>query len=128
MTTHYGYKHPGMAFEEQVGLLKDSIFIPPIGNEKHRQGDGAGDEERVNRQARRGGRGFEEREQLARSRLQGFMTGLYGTQRQTVILVDWDGNVSYTERALRGCRREYSVCAEKGTLTFTYKIEGWDSE
>ena len=29
-----------------------------------------------------------------------FMKGAYGTQRQTILLCDWDGNVTYTERAL----------------------------
>ncbi|GAP89392.1 putative duf833 domain-containing protein [Rosellinia necatrix] len=29
-----------------------------------------------------------------------FMKGAYGTQRQTLVLVDWDGNVTYKERAL----------------------------
>ena len=29
-----------------------------------------------------------------------FMKGAYGTQRQTVLLCDWDGNVTYKERAL----------------------------
>lgn len=57
----------------------------------------------------------------------GFQTGLYGTQRQTVILVDWEGNVVYRERALwdeNGNPIERG--SEAGDMEFRFGIEGWE--
>jgi uncharacterized protein with NRDE domain len=52
-----------------------------------------------------------------------FMKGAYGTQRQTLVLIDWDGNVTYKERALwdaHGNRLDKG----KGDVAIKYKIEG----
>ena len=56
--------------------------------------------------------------------IMGFSTGLYGTQRQTVILIDWDGNVRYTERSLWD---EYGNPVERGQgdVTFRFHIDEW---
>lgn len=56
-----------------------------------------------------------------------FTTGMYGTQRQTVILVDWDGNVRYTERALWD-ELGNPLASGDGDVTFRFQIEGWDDE
>ncbi len=55
------------------------------------------------------------------------MTGMYGTQRQTVILVDWEGNVSYTERALWDAHGN-AIERGQGDVTFRFPIEGWEEE
>ncbi|KAI6351955.1 hypothetical protein MCOR25_009644 [Pyricularia grisea] len=56
-----------------------------------------------------------------------FTTGMYGTQRQTVILVDWEGNVRYTERALWD-ELGNPLAPGEGDVTFRFQIEGWDDE
>ena len=55
----------------------------------------------------------------------GFATGMYGTQRQTVILVGWDGNVTYTERALWDPNGN-AIERGQGDMTFRFGVEGWD--
>lgn len=54
----------------------------------------------------------------------GFETGMYGTQRQTVLLVDWDGNVTYVERALWD-EQGRPVPRGEGDAIFRFKIEGF---
>ena len=60
----------GKEFEEYLYELRKSIFIPSIGSV-------APIEQPPNPNA---------------------MTGIYGTQRQTIILVDWEGKVTFRER------------------------------
>lgn len=113
------------SFEEYIAVLKQSIFIPAIGDEDHRlameKAMAQGIPQPQWQDAMQEVRG-EERpdEQTA-----GFGTGMYGTQRQTVVLVDWDGNVTYTERALWDSNGN-SVDRGKGDMTFKFKIEGWN--
>ncbi|EQK99779.1 DUF833 domain-containing protein [Ophiocordyceps sinensis CO18] len=97
---------PDMGFDEYVSQLKHTIFVPAIGDEAHRRamleatakggGDWAGPGE--------AGEALlaEQRPDATRSpeTMAAFETGMYGTQRQTVLLVDWDGNVTLVERAL----------------------------
>ncbi|KAK7747484.1 hypothetical protein SLS53_001739 [Cytospora paraplurivora] len=120
---------PEWTLEEHLGKLKESIFIPPIGDPKHRD-----DMARAAADSNANGHSNEQlREKVATLTgterpdppTQGFGQGLYGTQRQTIILVDWDGNVTYTERALWDA---HGKPLERGTgdLTFKYSIEGWD--
>ncbi|KAL8381598.1 hypothetical protein RB595_005740 [Gaeumannomyces hyphopodioides] len=61
----------------------------------------------------------------AQDQIMGFSTGLYGTQRQTIILVDWDGNVRYTERSLWD---EYGSPVERGQgdVTFRFRVDEWN--
>lgn len=66
--------------EQYMDLLKESIFIPLLGD-------------RAKYEA--------EAEQLAKMGLAGYTTGLYGTQKQTVILVHRSGRVKYIERSDR---------------------------
>jgi uncharacterized protein with NRDE domain len=122
--------HPGKSLEEHLGELKESIFIPPIGDSKH-QAD----------MVKAAGNGTDEsshadpkvQESLSKvvgaqrpdPQTMGFARGMYGTQRQTIILVDWDGKVTYTERALwdpNGNAKERG----KGDMTFRFEIEGWE--
>jgi len=56
-----------------------------------------------------------------------YMAGAYGTQRQTVLLVDWDGNVTYTERALYNAKGE-AIHQGQGDTVFEFKIDGWNCE
>jgi uncharacterized protein with NRDE domain len=52
------------------------------------------------------------------------MSGGYGTQKQTVVLVDWDGNVTFVERSLFD-EEGRPIARGQGDVSFTFKIEGW---
>lgn len=54
-------------------------------------------------------------------------SGVYGTQRQTIILVDWEGHVTFIERSLFD---EKGNPLERGQadMKFEFTIEGWNGE
>lgn len=54
-----------------------------------------------------------------------WMTGIYGTQRQTVILVDWEGKVHFRERALFDAEGR-AIPRGKGDMNFEFNIDGWN--
>jgi uncharacterized protein with NRDE domain len=53
------------------------------------------------------------------------MSGRYGTQKQTVILVDWNGRVKVCERTLWDGDGK-SVPAGEGDSQFEFEVEGWN--
>lgn len=118
-----------MDLEEGIPLLKDSIFIPAFGGKAH--------QDEMNEARKRGTVKETDRDSPAAEALtivarpddqpNGFQTGLYGTQRQTIILVDWDGNVTYTERALWDADGN-PIPRGEGDETFRFNIEGWETE
>lgn len=120
-----------LSFEEHIPLLKHSVFIPAIGDDEHRRAMDkavAGgprvcaasiDEQGVDGLAELAS------EERPDQQATGFMTGLYGTQRQTVILVDWAGNVSFTERALWDANGN-AIPRGEGDVHFDFSIEGWE--
>lgn len=55
------------------------------------------------------------------------MTGIYGTQRQTIILVDWEGNVTFRERSLWDAEGK-PILKGEGDMSFCFRIEGWNGE
>ncbi|KAF9880487.1 hypothetical protein CkaCkLH20_02441 [Colletotrichum karsti] len=124
-------KHPDMSLADYIKELKQSIFVPAIGDESHRKA--------MQEAVSRGPGHFATDDQKAAEGLQlgerpdppaganmGFEVGLYGTQRQTIIMVDWDGNVSYRERALWDGNGN-PIERGKGDEVFRFKIEGWES-
>lgn len=123
-------KSPDMKFEDYFKVLQESIFIPPVGNQEHKDAmvevaakaaenghadPGVGVAKNLN--------GVEDVSQPETP--QAFSTGMYGTQRQTVMLVDWDGNVTYTERALFDANGA-AIERGKGDVTIRFAVEGWD--
>ncbi|KAL1878034.1 hypothetical protein VTK73DRAFT_8258 [Phialemonium thermophilum] len=111
------------SFEAYIPILKESIFIPAIGGQKNRQDMLRALEDRKETEldeAKQELRDEERPDQTA----QGFDTGMYGTQRQTVLLVDWDGNVTYKERALWDSHG-VAIPRGEGDMSFKFKIEGW---
>jgi uncharacterized protein with NRDE domain len=127
----------GESLAELIPKLRETVFVPLIGDAAHLAAmaeaaradgsvvpdavvevDGASrelaGEERPDAQA--GGAGSH-----------GFETGMYGTQRQTVVLVDLDGNVTYVERALWDAQGR-PIAKGPGDEKFRFKIEGWDEE
>ncbi|KND86962.1 Uncharacterized protein TOPH_08441 [Tolypocladium ophioglossoides CBS 100239] len=127
-------RQPEFGFEQYVSQLKHTIFVPAIGDEPHRQamqeamakgrmdwaamnGDGKAVEELMAEQRPDSGRSPEA--------VAAFETGMYGTQRQTVMLVDWDGNVTFTERALWDANG-HAIPKGEGDVVFRFQIKGWD--
>ncbi|ERS97104.1 hypothetical protein HMPREF1624_06433 [Sporothrix schenckii ATCC 58251] len=136
-------QRPDLSFEEQIALLKHSVFIPPIGDQAHRASmnkavasgprlcaASVDDEQGADSLAETPAAPLSAEASLASEerpdqQTLGFMTGMYGTQRQTVILVDWKGNVSYTERALWDANGN-PIPRGEGDVHFDFQIEGWE--
>lgn len=124
-------KSPEMKFEDYFAVLQESIFIPLVGNQEHQDAmieaaahaEENGHADLALKDALDKVEGTQRPDPNAAP--QGFSTGMYGTQRQTVILVDWDGNVTYTERALFDAHGN-AIEKGKGDVTFRFAIAGWD--
>lgn len=52
---------------------------------------------------------------------------IYGTQRQTIVLVDWEGRVIFTERSLWDAEGN-PIERGTGDMKFEFQIEGWNRE
>lgn len=129
---------PETGFAGHLAELKHSIFIPPIGDASHRAEMEAAmakgkcefkDPTRPDGMSTAAATPQDESGQASPScgAGVGFETGLYGTQRQTIVMVDWDGNVSYRERALwdpNGNPLERG----KADVLFRFKIQGWEDD
>ncbi|KAI9786170.1 MAG: hypothetical protein M1839_007580 [Geoglossum umbratile] len=111
----------GQSKDTYLGETKCSIFVPVLfADEDHHDDNGDGDDGgtcAVDPNARL----------LASTTLtstQG-LSGRYATQKQTVVLVDWAGKVTYLERTLWDERAE-PVGVGQGDRRFEYVIEGWE--
>ncbi|CZT11600.1 related to mouse T10 protein [Rhynchosporium agropyri] len=130
-------ENDGREFEEYIYELRKSIFIPSIGSETPLQGTPKAD---VIAAADVHTNGVTNGAPLAKIdvlELKGeersdpvttaAMTGIYGTQRQTIILVDWDGRVTFRERSLWDAKGN-PIQRGKGDMKFDFDIEGWNGE
>ncbi|KAG5913301.1 hypothetical protein E4U42_001296 [Claviceps africana] len=131
---------PGTPFARVTDLMRHTIFVRELGDEAHRaamrearargRADGAGEE---------GGeegswkaveeRPLEQQDEAdaGASSSNGFETGVYGTQRQTVMLVDWQGRVKFVERALWDANGN-RIPRGQGDVVYEFEIEAWDDE
>ncbi|PSK58730.1 Transport and Golgi organization protein 2 [Elsinoe australis] len=101
----------GEDWEIYVLQLRNSIFIPKVGGQAEKL---ASDEVHAAQSIHKV-ESRSEREDLA---------GVYATQKQTVILVDHDGNVTFTEKTLY-TRNGNANGGEEDVRTFKFPIEGW---
>ncbi|GAO17629.1 uncharacterized protein UV8b_08017 [Ustilaginoidea virens] len=124
---------PGVPFEEMARLLRHTIFVPELGDRGHREamraararGKAEWAEDQGSLKAVEEtpfGRQAEEEEVAAAAN--GFETGTYGTQRQTMMLVDLGGRVKFVERALWDGNGN-SIPRGEGDAVFEFQIEGW---
>lgn len=111
----------GRDFESYIVDLKQSIFIPAIGKETIPADIIAAADPSLAKDCK------EELHEKERPDPSPAMTGIYGTQRQTIILVDWEGNVTFRERSLWD-ENGKPVVRGQGDMTFRFKIEGWNGE
>ncbi|KAI8631274.1 NRDE protein-domain-containing protein [Xylariaceae sp. FL1651] len=92
---------PDMSMQEHMDALRQSIYIPAFSDDQGWR-DMA---DAVNQGKAKAA--FDEIEdendpdaQPRTDPFVNFLKGPYGTQRQTIVLIDWEGNVTYKERAL----------------------------
>ncbi|PTB69205.1 hypothetical protein BBK36DRAFT_1139285 [Trichoderma citrinoviride] len=124
----------GWSLQEYMNLMRHTIFVPPIGDDVNR--------EEMQKATSKGRvlwahmqddqKAVEELKQESRPEVSpsphpsiGFEEGMYGTQRQTVLLVDHDGNATFVERALWDANGN-EIPRGQGDVAFRWKIEGWD--
>ncbi|ETS77743.1 hypothetical protein PFICI_09805 [Pestalotiopsis fici W106-1] len=123
-TNRMPVRDPSLGHEEYVDQLKNSIFCPAITDEQRERDMAAAVARGKMKPA------FHEIEDESRELAEAedapamFETGAYGTQRQTVILVDWEGRVTYKERALWDAHGN-PIERGKGDVVVKYDIEGW---
>lgn len=123
-------KNEGQEFEEYIYQLRKSIFIPAIGSEAPGPTPKADAIASANPEIATGSAEkiiAEFRSTEVPTPTAAPMTGIYGTQRQTIILVDWEGNVSFRERALWD-EQGNAIPRGEGDMKFDFKIEGWNGE
>lgn len=124
----------GQEFEQYIPELRRSIFIPGIGkkaapSELPRADEIAAAKPLSNGHARTNGE-FEEalKEAERPERMPNTSdgnTGIYGTQRQSIVLVDWEGHVTFIERSLWDAEGQ-TIQRGHGDMKFEFKIEGWN--
>ena len=118
----------GQSFEELIFQLRKSIFIPSIGDADPAPEVAKADTVAATNQA--GTKTSDAVERLEEAETPNtatlpIMSGSYGTQRQTVLLVDWDGKVSFIERSLWDDSGK-PIPRGEGDMKFEFQIEGWD--
>ncbi len=114
----------GMTFLEFMDSLRQSVFIPAFSDEEVKKdmaeavqsgkAKAAFDEIQDDSEV-------EQRPEVAHA----FMKGAYGTQRQTILLFDWDGNVTYKERALWDAHGN-QIERGKGDVEHKFKVPSLD--
>jgi uncharacterized protein with NRDE domain len=121
-------------FEEYLYQLRKSIFIPSIGHAASPQDISHADQIATAKPATNGGmvtNGQNEvelkQDERPDAETSSGMTGIYGTQRQTIILVDWKGHVTFRERSLWD-EKGLPIERGRGDMKFEFQIEGWNGE
>lgn len=135
-------RHLGMDLMGYVNELKHSIFIPPVGDEIHHKemeeskakgrtgwpsGNGRAAEDPPSPSPSTNGDSTNGTNGNNNNNNMGFAKGMYGTQRQTIILVDWDGQVTFRERALYDSNG-HPLPRGEADLTFRFTIDGWNDD
>lgn len=122
----------GQDFETYIYHLRKSIFIPSIGKAEEPKtipkGDQIASSEPMNgKPILNGDSEIKLKEGRPYPETQSGMAGIYGTQRQTIILVDWEGHVTFRERSLYDMEG-HPIERGSGDMKFEFDIEGWAGE
>lgn len=112
-------------FEEYLHQLRHSIFIPSIGKADPISKMPSADQIAAATPLTNGQAELD-RCDLPQAEQNSSMTGIYGTQRQTIILVKWDGTVSFRERALWDDEGR-PILRGKADMKFEFTIDGWNA-
>lgn len=105
-------------FVEYLNKLRHSIFVPAVGSPQHKKD--------MEESRAKGRKDWDDASPVDETGAGAFDRGLYGTQRQTVILVDLEGNVTFVERALFDPNGN-EIPRGEGDVEVTFKVEGWES-
>ncbi|KAI0394868.1 NRDE protein-domain-containing protein [Xylariaceae sp. FL0594] len=116
-------QRPGMSIQEHMDSLRETVFVPPFTDSEGWKAMADAAEHGKTESTFDFIEGESDSDAPTPTEpFVNFMKGAYGTQRQTIILVDWEGNVTYKERALwdkHGNRIEKG----KGDVVIKYKID-----
>lgn len=108
----------GTGWNSLVKELRNSIFIPAIG------GDEADDMSAEELAAARSDKHVTTNVEIGREDRGEHQSGVYGTQKQTVVLVDHQGKVTFVERSLYDATGR-PISTEERDRKFQFDIEGW---
>lgn len=111
-------REEGETWEVYVRQMRNSILIPPV------KGITAGGKE-IGEGIRKGVNGTASPERMGNGMDAGAGAG-YGTQKQTVVLVDRAGHVVYIERTLYD-ERGSKIYGDQADRRFEFDIEGWNA-
>ncbi|OAA70644.1 hypothetical protein ISF_02618 [Cordyceps fumosorosea ARSEF 2679] len=112
--------------QDSMKRFRHSVFLPPVGTSQQKA--------EFAESAAKGRVGWDEDSKASNGSshappnpVGGYSTGLYGTQRQTVILFDLNGNATYIERALFDPNGNV---IERGAadVTIKFTVDGWETE
>jgi uncharacterized protein with NRDE domain len=123
----------GQDFEEFIWQLRKSVFIPAIGKATAPQNMPTADQIATaepipnDHVVANGASELELKEERPDPVTLNGMTGIYGTQRQTIILVEWDGHVTFRERSLWDANGK-PIERGNGDMKFDFQIQGWNGE
>lgn len=125
-------QRPGESWEVYLNQLKNSIFVPLVGlGSKGLIGESATPSDATPRSASpAGGQSVKSAVAMVNGVVGGdhhptdATSGTYGTQKQSVILVDNDGKVRFFERTLFDANGSPIKLGE-GDRQFEFQIEGW---
>lgn len=134
-------KQDGREFEEYIYELRKSIFIPSIGSDTSPQDVPKADEIAAAVPLQSDGPNTTNKQTVAKEEFEAELkeeerpepvpnnvtTGIYGTQRQTIVLVDWNGKVTFRERSLWDAEG-HPIERGSGDMKFEFNIEGWDGQ
>ncbi|KAI0969651.1 NRDE protein-domain-containing protein [Xylaria arbuscula] len=113
---------PDMSMQDHMDALRHSIFVPPFADTQGwKDMADAIEEGREKPPFDIIGDESDSDSELPADPHVNFMKGAYGTQRQTLMLIDWDGNVTYKERALWDSHGN-RLNKGQGDLVIKYKI------
>lgn len=120
----------GQSFEDFIFKLRESIFIPSIGTAdpvvEIPKLDTMASADPAKTKAKDAMERLDESER-PNPITPPVMSGTYGTQRQTIMLVDWNGKVSFIERSLWD-EEGKPIARGEGDMKFEFHVEGWDGE
>ncbi|KAI1763351.1 DUF833-domain-containing protein [Hypoxylon sp. FL1150] len=114
-------REPKMTFQQHMDALRKSVFIRSFAEDEGWQEMATAVDEGRAKAAFDRIEDYSEQDEHKDANGY-FMKGAYGTQRQTIILLDWEGNMTYIERALFDSHGN-PVERGKGDETFKFRIE-----
>jgi uncharacterized protein with NRDE domain len=101
----------GEEWDTYLGQLRQSIFIPPIGKDAERKV--------LNEESP-----LPNGDPHVQAGVDMATCGVYGTQKQSIVLVDWEGSVTFFERTLIDIEGK-PISKGKGDAMYEFRVEGW---